>query len=179
MTAPAPGSARPPGNIPKYSAYGLVSLGILAGAIPFDVMQSLVPVMKGATDVLLANLLPVIGAGTLVAGIVALGLFRRCPTWFIHFVFEFGSLVLIAYLAGFGFGVAILLGLVPEQAPELRFVSFVNIVDWLIVAPLAWLLLRTLRQRYWQPWTTPDQWEPPAPVPPTRTLLMTWAQRKR
>lgn len=179
MTALAPHSSRPPGNVPKYSAYGLGVLGILAGVIPFLIMQSLVPIFKGATDVLLANLFSVIGAGTVVAGIVAFGLLRRCPTWFIHFVFEFGTLVLVAYVIGFVFGVAILLGLVPEQAPELRFVSIVNIIGWLMISPLAWLLLRTLRQRYWQPWTTPDQWEPPAPVPPTRTLLMTWAQRKR
>ena len=178
MTAPAPHSARPPGNIPKYSAYGLGALGILAGVILFEVMQSLVPVLKGATDILLANLLTVIAVGGVVGGIVAFGMHRR-RTWFIYFVFGFGLLVLLSYLIGFGFGIAILLGLVPEQAPELRFVSIVNIIGWLMISPLAWLLLRMLRQRYWQPWTTPDQWEPPGPVPPTRTLLMTWAQRKR
>lgn len=114
----------------------------------------------------------------LVGAIVAFGL-RRRRIWFIHFVFEFGFLVLTAYVMGFGLGLVILLGLVPEQVPELRVVSVVNIIGWLMISPLAWLLLRTLRQRYWQPWTTPDQWEPAAPVPPTRTLLMTWAQRKR
>ena len=74
---------------------------------------------------------------------------------------------------------AILGGFVPEESPDLNFMSVVNIIDWLVISPLPWVLLRMLRLRYWQPWTTPDQWEPPGPVPPTRTLLMTWAQRKR
>ena len=178
MTALAPHSARPPGNIPKYSAYGLGALAILAGVVPFDILQSLVPVLRNGTDIWLDSLLPVIGVGGVVGGIVAFGM-RRRGTWFIHFIFGFGSLVLAAYVTGLGLGVAILSGLVPEQAPDWSFISVVNIIDWLIVAPLAWLLLRMLRQRYWQPWTTPDQWEPPGPVPPTRTLLMTWAQRKR
>ena len=178
MTELAGNSARPPGNVPKYSAYGLGVLGILAGVIPFLVMQSLVPVLKAATDIWLDNLLSVIGVSGIVGGIVAFGL-RRRRIWFIHFVFGFGSLVLAAYVLGFGLDLAILLGLVPEQVPELRVVSIVNLIGWLVIAPLAWLLLRTLRQRYWQPWTTPDQWEPAGPVPPTRTLLMTWAQRKR
>lgn len=38
MTLLAPHSARPPGNIPKDSAYGLGALAILAGAVPFDVL---------------------------------------------------------------------------------------------------------------------------------------------
>ncbi len=178
MTAPAPGSARPPGNVPKNSIYGMVALGMLPGLIPFLVLQSLVPVLRNGLDVWLSSIWPVLGLSAVASTIMAAGMFRR-RTWYIRFVFAFGALLLAAFVASFCLGLAILLGLVRRQAPDLSFMNVVNIIDWLVISPLAWLLLRTLRLRYWQPWTTPDQWEPPAAVPPTGTLLMTWAQRKR
>ncbi len=178
MTAPVAPSARPPGSIPKGSPHGLIALGILTGAIPFFVMQSLVPVLKNVTQVWLASLLPVLGASAAVGLLVGLGLPRR-QSWYITFVFAFGCLLLAAYAIGLALGAAILLGLLPEASPNLSFISVVNIVLWLIISPLAWLLLRMLRLKYWQPWTTQSDWEAPNKTPPSQTLLMSLKNRKR
>ncbi len=46
-------------------------------------------------------------------------------------------------------------GRCPEQIYLVWFYA-----PWLLLMALFWpLLIRTLRLRYWQPWTTPDQWE--------------------
>lgn len=63
-------------------------------------------------------------------------------------------------------GLAILVCLVPVLHPDLRFASVVNLVFWVLLAPFAWLLLRMLRLRYWQPWTGPEDWESGNEAPP-------------
>ena len=178
MIVLAPRSARPAGNVPKGSFYGLAALGMLPGVIPFLIIQSLVPFMKNGIDFWLDSIWPVLGASGVAGTIMAAGIARR-QSWYIWFIFGLGSLLVAAYIIGLGLGVVLLLGFVPGKMPDLGFINIVNIIDWLVISPLAWLLLRTLRLHYWQPWSTPDQWEPPAPTPPTRTLLMTWANRKR
>ena len=171
-------SARPPGSIPKGSPHGLIALGILTGVIPFFVMQSLVPVLKNGTQIWLASLLPVLGASAAVGLLVGLGLPRR-RSWYVTFVFAFGCLLLAAYAIGLALGAVILLGLLPEAYPDLSFISVVNIVLWLIISPLAWLLLRMLRLKYWQPWTTQADWEAPTAPPQSQTLLTLLKDRNR
>lgn len=97
--------------------------------------------------------------------IMSLGLYRR-RYWYIRYMFSTGALLLLAFLAGASIGLAVLLRLVPLQHPDLHFISIINIIMWLVLAPFAWLLLRMLRLRYWQPWTRPDEWEPGDETPP-------------
>ena len=174
----APGSARPAGNVPRGSAYGLLAEIILTGVIPFLVMQSLVPLLKNGVDIWLNSLLPVLGATSIAAAIVTIGLYRR-QAWYIGFVFAYGWLVFAGFAFGFSLALLFLLGIVPHTAPDLRFMTFVNIVEWLLVSPLAWLLLRMLRLRYWRPGSPPEQWEPADDVRPGKTLLMAWLERKK
>ena len=173
----APGSARPAGNVPRGSAYGLLAEIILTGVIPFLVMQSLVPFLKNGIDAWLNCLLPVLGATIVAAIVVTIGLYRR-QAWYIGFVFAYGWLVFAAFAIGFCLAALFLLNMVPGAAPDLRFMTFVNVVEWLVVSPLAWMLLGMLRLRYWRPGTLPEQWEPPDDVRPGKTLLMAWLERK-
>lgn len=178
MTVPARHSAGPSGIMPQGSAYGLAALGILPGVVPFLVMQSLVPVLKHGMDMWLGSLLPVIGVSVVAATIIAFGLPGRRP-WYIRFMFTLGWVILAGYTAGFGFGLLVLLGIIAKASPDLGFFNVVNIIAWVIVSPLAWLVLRMLRLRYWQPWTTAGEWEQPENGPRSRTLLMSWLSRDR
>ena len=173
----APGSARPAGNVPKGSAYGLLAEIMLTGLIPFLVMQSLVPFIASGLDVWLNSLLPVLGATAVAAIIVTIGLYRR-RAWYIAFIYAYGWLVLASFAAGICLGLAGLLGLLPRPAANLQFMTYVNVIEWLVISPLAWLLLRMLRLQYWRPWASPEQWEPADDVQAGKTLLMAWLDRK-
>ncbi len=177
MTASAGQAARPSAILPQGSGYGLAALGILPGIIPFLVMQSLVPVLRNGLDLWLDSLLPVIGISVIAAAIIAFGLVGRRP-WYIRFMHTFGWVILAAYALGAGLGLLVLVGLVP-RTPDLRFFNVVNMVGWVIVSPLAWLVLRMLRLRYWQPGTEPDGNERPEGGVRPRTLLTAWIGRNR
>ncbi len=141
-------------------------------------MQSLAPVIKDGLDIWLNSLLPVFGAGCFISVITAIGIYRR-TNWYIGFVFSYGCLLLAAYICGLCLGVAILLRLVAPLSPELHFLSYVNVIEWLMTALIAWLLLRTLRLAYWQPWTSQQEWEQAEKLGPPRTLLAMWIARKK
>ncbi len=176
MSENAAGSARPPGQLPKGSPFGLMALGILSGVIPFLVLQSLVPVLKNGTDIWLDSLLPDVAASAVVGAVMAFGLARRRAAY-IRFVNTLGWFLLLAYAAGLLAGIAILAGMVAEQSPSLSFISVVNIVLWALVSPLAWFLLRLVRLRYWQPGTRAEDWEAPDAVPATRNTLVSQFNR--
>lgn len=177
MTVSARPPAGPSGGMPQGSAHGLAALGILPGLVPFLVLQSLVPVLRNGMDVWLGSLLPVIGISVVAAAIIAFGLAAR-RRWYIRLIFTLGWVILAGYAAGVGLDILVLLGVVPKNSPDLGFFNVVNIIAWMVVSPLAWLVLRLLRLRYWQPGTTAAEWERPESVPHPRTLLMSWLGRK-
>ena len=121
---------------------------------------------------MLAALPYVVGASFIFIIIVSLNLHKR-RLWYIYFMFISGCLLLASYLLGFLFGLMILFHLVTLHEPDLYPVSYLVVFYWFLTGILAWWTLRMIRLRYWQPWTTAEQWEPGDEAGPR------WAQRMR
>ena len=121
--------------------------------------------LRRGLDVWLGSILPVLGFAFVLVLIMAFGLHRR-QYWYICYLFAMSTLLLVGYLLGVLASLAALLRLLPLRDPDLHVMSVVSMVFWLVLAPFAWLLLRMLRLRYWQPWTRPDEWEPGDEAPP-------------
>ena len=135
-------------------------------------MISLFPVYKSGIDLMLAALPYIVGVSFIFIIIVSLNLHKR-RLWYIYFMFMSGCVLLVLYLLGFLFSLAILCHLVPLQEPDLYRISFLVVFYWLLTGIFAWWTLRMIRLRYWQPWTTAEQWEPGDESGPR------WAQRMR
>ncbi len=157
---------RPTGYAPRSTSLGLAGYMMLSVGTPLLAIQSLIPVLANGLDVWLGSILPVLAFAMSLMVIVILGLHKR-RYWFINYLFYSGSVLLAAYPAGFLLGVAVLLRLLPLRHPDQLDGGMFNIALWLILAPFAWLLLRMLRLRYWQPWTQPSQWEAGDEAPPS------------
>jgi hypothetical protein len=166
------------GGFPIGSAQGLLAICALTALVPFLVIQSLVPALKNGLDLWIGSFLPVIGAGAAAAIVVAAGVYRL-QKWLVGFVFGYGCFVLASFVIGVCLALTLASGLIPDTSHNLHFVHFVNIIEWVIFSPLAWLLLRTLRLRYWQPWTDPADWEPPEQFGQPRSLIGTWIARNK
>ncbi len=79
-------SARPSGYAPRGTSLGLAGLLVMGPALPFLILQSLVPVLAGGLDLWIGSLLWVLGVGFLIILVTALNLHRR-RLWFMWFVF--------------------------------------------------------------------------------------------
>ena len=121
-------------------------MAILAGAVPFLMLQSLVPVLKDGLHVWLASLLPVTGITAVVGTLVVVSVMRP-RSWLGGLVRALGWLVVAVYAVGVVLGLAVLLRAVLEASSDLSFMSAVNIVGWVLVSPLAWLALGVLRSQ--------------------------------
>ena len=150
---------RPPGYAPRGTSLGLAGFILLSAGVPFGTLQSLVPVLAHGIDIWLNSALPVFGFSTALGIVIALGFHKR-RYWFVCFWFIMSSLLLVGYIIGLPIGLAVFLRLVPMRHPEYHILGVVNMIMWTVQAPFAWLLLRMLRLRYWQPWTNPESWEP-------------------
>ena len=155
---------------PKGSAQGLIAAAMLTGLVPFFILQALTPVLPDGMETWLSSIIPSMLAPGLLVGVMLFGIFKGRKNWYRAFAFAHGCLVLLAYAFGALLGIALFAGVIPDRDPSLSFMHPVNLVCWLVIAWLPWLLWRMLRMRFWQPWTTPDQWEQPAAVgaPSTR-----------
>jgi hypothetical protein len=166
------------GTFPKGSSSGLWAICALTALVPFLVLQSLIPALKNGLDLWIGSFLPVVGAGALAAVVVAAGIYRL-QRWLVGFVFTYGCFVLACFVIGFCLALILAFGVIPDTSQDLHFVHYVNIIEWIVFSPPAWLLLRTLRLRYWQPWTGPDEWEPSEQFSQPRTLIGIWLARRK
>ncbi len=164
--------SRPPGYAPRGTSLGFFGLMMLFAAVPFATMQSLLPVFKTAFDRWLDSMPLLFGCATAFIIICVLNLHKR-RLWFIYLMFVSGCLLLASYALGLTLGILILLQVIPLQEPDLHFASYFNVLYWALAGIFAWWTLRMIRLRYWQPWTTSDQWEPGDETGPL------WAQRMR
>ncbi len=153
-----PDRSRPPGYAARGTSAGLLGLIGLSGLIPTVAIMSLFPVYTNGIDLLVASLPYIVGISFAFILIVALGL-RKKQLWYVYFMFGSGCLLLVLYLLGFLLGMMVLFRLIPLQAPDLYVVSYYTGFWWLLNGILAWWSFRMIRLRYWQPWTTPEQWE--------------------
>ena len=138
---------------PKAFAYGLIATAVLAGLVPFLILQSLAPVLRDGLRLWLASVLPDIGVTGLVIIPLVVGLPRRGP-WYVSLLCSVAVLVLAAFGLGVLLGLMVLAGFPSPADPALRFMSYVNIACWLFVSPLAWLIWSMLRRSDWRPWAT-------------------------
>lgn len=164
--------SRPPGYAARGTSVGLLGLIGLSAAGPVISMMSLLPVYTNGIDLMLASLPYIVGNCLIFNAILTLGLHKR-RLWYIYFMFMSGCLLLSLYAIGFLFNLMILFHVIPLQAPDLYRVSFYIAFCWLLAGIFAWWTLRMIRLRYWQPWTTAEQWEPGDETGPL------WAQRMR
>lgn len=133
----------PPGN----TARQIGALCIVPALIPFLVLQSLAPVLKGGMDIWMASWLPDIAVSGVVGAIVAVGLVRH-SRWFYPFVSTFSRVVLAVYVLGFLLGLALLAGAAPRVTPNLGFMNVVNVVEWVVFSPLIMAVGFLARSRY-------------------------------
>ena len=166
------GQSRPPGYAARGTSLGLFGLAGLSAAIPTLTLISLFPIYVGGIDLMLASLPYVLGSCFIFSIIITLGLHKR-RLWYIYFMFTSGCLLLILYVIGFILALMVMFRLIPLQEPDLYFVSYSTTVCWVLAGIFAWFTYRMIRLRYWQPWTTPEQWEPGDEAGPR------WAQRMR
>ena len=129
-----------------WKARGLGAIAVMAGLVPFLMLQSLVSVLKNGLDIWLASLLPVIGIGGAVGGLIALAALRPRRMLF-DLLDGLGWASVAAYFAGIALDLLIMSGAVPRVSRDLSFVNVVNIVEWLAISPLVWLNLKGLRLR--------------------------------
>ena len=163
---------RPTGYAPRGSSLGFFGLMTLSGAVPLATMQSLLPVFKTAFDHWLDSIPFLFVCVTVFIIVCVLNLHKR-RLWFIYLMFISGCLLLASYAIGVTLALLILVRIIPLQEPDLHFASYFNVFYWAVAGIFAWWTLRMIRLRYWQPWTTPEQWEPGDEAGPR------WAQRLR
>ena len=164
--------SRPPGYAARGTSLGIFGLGMLSVAVPFITLACMLPVYTSAFDLWLASFPYILGTSFFFMIIISLNLHKR-RLWYIYFIFVSGCLLLALYPLGFLFGLMVLLRAVPLQEPSLYKLSFFGVFCWLLTGIFAWWTLRMIRLRYWQPWTTAEQWEPGDESGPR------WAQRMR
>jgi hypothetical protein len=93
-------------------------------------------------------------------------------TWAICWLWVGGVIMSLIYLpalavaAGLAFGWIKAAPLAPGLPPETSFFRYLAFGILLICMPLYYNIYRMLTMRYFQPWTTPDQWEKEAYVAP-------------
>ena len=142
--------SRPPANVAAFRgpAYGFWAISVMPGLLAFFVLQSLVPVLKNGVDIWLASILPVIGSAGVFALIFMFGLLRR-KSWYSPVALGFGWMLMVAYALSLGLGLAILLGVAPRAA-DLKFMSVVNVILWILFSPLNILLWRLTHRDSWR-----------------------------
>ena len=165
-------SSRPAGYAARGTSLGILGLSGLSALNPLITMMSLIPVYTKGIDLMLGALPYIIVGCLFFILVLCLSLHKR-QLWFIYFIYASGCILITAYVAGFVLDLMILFGLVSLQAPDLYKLSYLCVFYWFLAGILAWFTLRLIQLRYWQPWTTPDQWERGDEAGPK------WAQRMR
>ena len=156
-TAPFSARDRPPGLAPKGTSWGL-ALGVFYAAfVPMLTALCLSPWFAGGVITGLSIALLIVPVWAIVAIPTIIG-FKSRRYWGVVAFFCVGAFSAVALplaLAAVGLALVTTVGRWPPQVYLLEFYG-----PCLLVAGAFWpLLIRALRLRYWQPWTTPDQWE--------------------
>lgn len=88
----------------------------------------------------------------------SLGLQRR-QYWAICWFWIVSAILLAAYLPALALAAAVPLGWHAAGSAVQAVVAHVALILMLLFSPACWGLYRMVTMRYFQPWTTPDQWE--------------------
>ncbi len=171
MTTPgsvprASSRTRPAGYAPRGTSLGFVGLVALAAGVPFTALECAAPYTTGGFDRWLNSVPYVVGLALLPMVVLIAGL-RSHRFWTVCLFYYLGQLLLIAYALTVLFALAALAGLFPLRDPDIKVMNVVGLVILVCLAPFAWFLRRALRLRYWQPSSTPDQWEAGDEGPPS------------
>jgi hypothetical protein len=88
-------------------------------------------------------------------------------TWAICWLWVGGLIIALAYLPTLVLTAAVASGwLKPGYPNDVPFFKYWAFGMMLVCMPLYYFIYRMLTMRYFQPWTTPDQWEKEAYKPP-------------
>lgn len=142
---------------------------LLSVMVPGGALLCAAPVSTGGLDRFLNNLPYMLGGSISMMSLMIAGFLAR-RYWTICLFFYMGVVLLLGYGVDLIFAAASLAGAFPIRDPEVRVVGLVGLIELVVFAPAPWFLLRALRLRYWQPGSTPDQWEPGDETPPKWAL---------
>jgi FtsH-binding integral membrane protein len=161
---------RPRGYFPRGTSLGLAGMGLLAVAVPFNVLQCAAPFTPNGFDRWL-NAIPFVFPLGFVPIVLIIIIARTHQYWAVRAFFYFGCATLTGYALSLIFAVVAVTGVLPLQETGLRPIAYVGLIyNVLAMGILAWFLLRMLRLRYWQPGSTPDMWEAGDEGPPAWAL---------
>ena len=148
---------RPLGLAPKGTSWG-VGLGLTYAAFaPMLAVMCLSPWLPGGVVTGLSIAMP-LGLVWMFAAIPVIIGFKSRRHWGVVAFFSICTFSAIAVPAALVIVAGVLLATLGRWPAQVFLVWFY--APWLLVMTLFWpLLVRTLRLKYWQPWTTPDQWE--------------------
>ena len=142
---------RPEGVAPKGTSWG-VGLGLTYAAFaPMLAIMCLSPWLPGGVVTGLSIAMP-LGLVWMFAAIPVIIGFKSRRHWGVVAFFSICTFRAVALIVL----VAMLLATLGRWPHQIYLVWFY--APWLLLMALFWpLLIRTLRLKYWQPWTTPDQ----------------------
>ncbi|QYE33426.1 MULTISPECIES: hypothetical protein [Sphingosinicellaceae] len=134
------------------------------------------PLLPDGVTVLIVAIPWIVGWTFLLLVVLVAG-FRARRFWTICLFYYVGVTLLAAYAAILAFALAVVLRLVPFQDAGAYPAAVCGLVFALLQVPFAWWLRRTLRLRYWQPDSQPDQWELGDETPPAWAMSPTRSNR--
>ncbi len=146
---------RPEGVAPKGTSWG-VGLGLTYAAFaPMLAIMCLSPWLPGGVVTGLSIAMP-LGLVWMFAAIPVIIGFKSRRHWGVVAFFSICTFSAVALPVALIVVVAMLLATLGRWPQQIYLVWFY--APWLLLMALFWpLLIRTLRLKYWQPWTTPDQ----------------------
>lgn len=163
---------RPPGFAPRGSSLGVVGwLGLTAG-VPMAAILAVQPLLAGGTAVLIAAIPWIVGLAVILMIALVAG-FRARRYWTICLFYYVGIALLVGYAATLTLEVVVVARLLPFRDAGAYPAAVVALIFTLSQLPFVWWLRRSLRLRYWQPASRPDQWEPGDETPPTWSMSPT------
>lgn len=147
---------RPSGLAPKGSSWGLGLISLYAPAVPGLLAMAIAPWLPGGPE----NGLPFALAGLAPWMVTAVPLiigFKSRRYWGVLLFFYVGVCCAVAL----PLSIVVLAGLILTnfQHPPDQFYDVWFGVGLIAMLPFWPRLVRTLRLKYWQPWTNPSEWE--------------------
>jgi hypothetical protein len=157
---------RPRGFAPRGTSLGLVGMCGLAVGVPFNVLQCAAPFTVGGFDRWL-NAIPFLLPLPFVPMVLFIIFARTRRYWTVWAIFYLGSGLLVAYGLSLLFALTAVAGVLPVRDSGLLVMPLVGLIyNVLLLGTAAFLLLRLLRLRYWQPGCDAETWEAGDEVPP-------------
>jgi len=145
---------------PAWAMHALMLFGMLAMFLPLGTAIAISTWSQRLNDVWLDHM----GWSFLLSGLiffVPLIIWSRRRSYWTICWYWFGSLIMLcAYLPCLAIAAAVPLGWRESGVPNGEVEAVLGLIFVLVCLPLCWGPYRLLTLRYFQPWTTPDQWEP-------------------